>query len=774
MKSKWRSILDLVSFLTLTQIIIGIHSFASPIIPQESLDLSRYLIQDRFIRTVSLANTDSERLEALETLLRFAEKVKMIQPEVRLVNTLDELNNLRNQFLSPEVSTEEEIARFKNGKLLTGTVLISDNPIVISMLKEINSAYSELMDHKFSFPPKGFSTILLTLVGYLKKRETTFFDLIFENSNDSKLAINAIRKLPIEKKSEYLSAFNGQIADLFLKIRTSGASIVKQFPIEIKDPRAKRFVEIILAEYFNHLSDDSIWNMIFLQMERPELNSLMDRFLLVSQNAGPQFHKLFQMIASSVPNIPLELSAVFKTFENSLPSGNKKLTSELISQATFDEFDILKPSDEDPKVASVKEIHFAEVQFHHNGERGYVALAVPKPGIEKKLREDNAFLDKLADLIKMDPLLSKAGEGLDYGKLIQDLKELVNEELDSEQTFLNHKNAMSMLISTESSILSSGKKVNIVVPQVFKSTNTKIIASKRVYGQGFRDFYAEDPITARGIAEIIFKNFMDKAIFRNGFIHADLQPANILIEKALSGNTLDVHIIDYGMAGILSENSRHLFMLLSLGTSTKNSRIVARALWEQSKSRNQEIAFEQFESGLKSIFEKADSTEENKLIEKSVEYASKAGFNFDGNFIKLIRGYATARGLLVLTNSEKKPKDLVIELLKQNPGLTLSTLQSAKFLRSEDYVQIAKQLGLDFKDMIFNRPDLVIESGKKAYSLGKSILSAAQSIGKNGIDTATQSELGQTVTHKIGSFWDRLKAKPSVFTLNTCRSHYEK
>lgn len=774
MKSKWRNILDLVSFLTITHILIGLRSFASPIVHQESLDLSRYWIQDRFIRTVSLASTDAERLQALETLLRLAEQVKMIQPEVHYVKSLDELDNYRNQILSPEVSTAEEITHFKNGQLTTRTVIASDSQTVNSKIKEINSAYSEIMDQKFSFPPKGFSTSLLTLVGYLKKRETTLFDLIFENSNDSKLAINAIRKLPIEKKNEYLRAFNDQISELFLKIRSSGASIVNQFPIEIKDPRAKRFVEIILIEYFNQLSDDSIWNMIFLQMERPELNSLMDRFLLVSQNAGPQFHKLFQVIASSVPNIPLELISVFKTFENSLPSGNKKLTSELISQAKFDEFDILRPTEEPPKVASMKEIHFAEVQFKHNGERGYVALPVPKPGIEKKLNEDNAFLDKLADLIKMDPLLSKAGEGLDYGKLIQDLKELVNEELDSEQTFLNHKNAMSMLITKESSILSSGKQINIVVPQVFKSTNTKIIASKRVYGQTLRDFYADDPLVAREIAEIIFKNWLDKAIFRNGFIHADLHPGNILIEKSISGNAFDAHLIDYGMAGILDENSRHLFMLLALGTSTKNSRIVARALWEQSKSRNREITFDDFESGLKNVFEKADSLEENKLIEKSVEYASKAGFSFDGNFIKLIRGYATARGLLVLTESEKKPKDLVIELFKHNPGLSLSSLQSAKYLRMDDYGQIAKQLGLNLKDLITSRPDLVIEGGQKALSFGKSLFYSAKTIGQTGIETASKSEVGKSVTSTLKGLWNTLITKPSVLTFDTCRSHYEK
>jgi predicted unusual protein kinase regulating ubiquinone biosynthesis (AarF/ABC1/UbiB family) len=716
----------------------------------DEMDLFRFWVQDRFIRTVSWAKTDAEKLQALSALIQIAEKSKEEYIMRASVENVPQLEDIRVKLLHPQESTHKEIAAFLRAEAPNKLVITGSGEAKEKILK-INSAYRRLMDHEFSFPPKTMTGKFLSFLHVVKTRNVSFFDLLFEKSFDSNLAIKGLKAMPDNEKLVYLNQLQSQVSKLFGMVKNSGTEVLEKSNITIEDPRAKRFVEIVLTEYFKALPNETIWNIIFLQMEKPEIESMMERFKLFSQNVGPQFHKLFQVLASN-PKVPPNLAEVFKSFQEDLPPANSKAVVEILDKSQFKEFEILEYDPKPVKVGSMAQVHRAKVKFHHNGQETWIALRVLKPGVREMLEMDNRILDQLVEKVVNDPLLGKATEGINYGQMIEELKKLVLEELDVEKTFASQKNATQMLVSNEAIILASGIKVNIRVPKAYMSNNADVMASDWAYGESLEDFYNKDKESGKQIAEAIFKNWLEKAVLTTGFVHADLQMGNVKVERLLHTNEVDAHILDYGMAGVLAPEGRQLFILLSIGTATKNARLVARAIMEQSVTKP-DITAEQVEALLKVHFESLSHEDQKQVIEKTLELLTKNGFSFDGTFMKLVRGYSTARGLLHVTESTRKPSDMVMEIFKAHPKLLLSTLQSARFLKMEDIVGVLKGFGGSMKDYAVNNPQAVAEAGAALFDLGKKVFSKTAET----VSDASQSEVGQAVKGKIGGLFGKFK-----------------
>lgn len=751
-----------------------------------TLDLQRYWIQDRFIRAISLSQNDQEKLQALDALIALAEQYKTAQTLTRpaSVNSKYELDRKRDTYLHPRGSTHNEVAQFLRRQLPPALVLAGANVDVDSEISNINQSYRRLLDHEFSFPPKGMLTGFLKMVGFVKERQVRFFDLLFENSNDSSLAIRGLTGLSPAEKLKYLSLLQNQVSSVANTIRSSGDSVLAQSGILVKDPKVKRFVEIVLSEYFKQLPPAMLWDIIFLQMERPEITSMMDRFQLFSRNVGPHFHKLFQMIASD-PDVPEALAKVFKSFQESLPPASYEAAEKMLKVSTFKEFDILELDMNPIKVGSMAQIHKAKVRFHHNGQVKDMAIRLIKPGIEKTLENDERFLDYAIEVIRRDPILGPGTEGVDYGDKIAELKDLVREELNGKMTFEHQELATHMLKSDHALVLSSGVKLTISVPDAYLSTNPSVMASDWVHGESLEDYYNRNNENGRLVAEAIFKNWLEKAVLSTGFIHADLQMGNVKIDSNVAGNTASAHILDYGMAGVIGPEGRELFILLASGIGIKNPRLVARAIWAQSLKKP-DMTLAELESFIQNIFDQHEASGDKSILEKVIFQAMKKGFVFEKNFVKLARGYATVKGLLQATGSKQNVSTTVIDILRQHPELLAKSLTSLKRLSWEDAGAATRDavvsLGKGLKNAVIDDPAGTIEKGKALLNLGKGLFGKMIQNGKPSIMTTVETgrEMLGTVASKSGSWFDDIQKsvlgkKDSDHSGHvSCRKFYER
>lgn len=681
-----------------------------------NLDMTRYWIQDRFIRSISLAQTDSEKLQAFSALINAIEQYKNSSIQTINVHTSNELQQFRYQFLHPQTSSEMEIQNFKNGSLPAFLRINSDNMQTQEKISQLTQAYKELIDYEFDFPPKNFKTQFLSFLGILSERRVGIFDLLFENSRDSKLTLNSLKKMQSTEILFYLNRFQDQTKQLFNIVRNSGESILSMNKITLKDPRASRFINLVLQEYFKYLPDQAIWNFIFLQLENPEVKSPLERFRLFSRNVGPHFHKLFQILAEN-SDIPPELSEIFQSFQEDLPAASKNLVKQIIETTVFGDFEILRYDEVPIKVGSMAQIHRTTVRFK-NGMETTLALRILKPQTSEWVERDNQFLEHLTSLVAQDPILSSSAEGIDYKQLLGELKLLVSEEMDIQLTIKN-ENLARKEMNDKSFMLPNGQKVNFEVPKAFSSNNKNVMAMEWVNGDNFSDFFNKNPKIGQAVAENLFQTWLESVLFGGGFLHADLHKGNIRIEEIPEDNKIKLHILDFGMSGQMSQEQQGNFILLAGAAAINNYRLVARALWEMAvKKPNLQI--QELEDLLKAHFQNNTGS---FTFEKIIFYAMRNGFSFDSNFIKLVRGYAAVGGLLSYTNSSKKPKDFVLSLLKENPKQSMKLFTSLKAVNKEDLQGVFLSMGLGIKNIIeTTKPEEIISKGQELFSQGKSLL----------------------------------------------------
>ena len=137
------------------------------------------------------------------------------------------------------------------------------------------------------------------------------------------------------------------------------------------------------------------------------------------------------------------------------------------------------------------------------------------------------------------------------------------------------------------------------------------------------------------------------------------------------------------------------------------------------------------------------------------------GFNFDSNFIKLVRGFTAINSLLIFSKSEKKSKDLLLEIFRQNPKQVLKIFSSLKSVSKEDTFGILKSIGLNIKDLIQNvdpkelyaKGQEAFAKGQEAFNQGKKLFGPLGSFFKkqtttNFIETISSSKIECLLSYK--------------------------
>ncbi|NUM59856.1 MAG: AarF/ABC1/UbiB kinase family protein [Bdellovibrionaceae bacterium] len=724
-----KSSLKILLFFFITTVQISVSA------NENRLPLLRYWIQDRFVRSVALGKNDQELLVSLESLINNVDTYKKKYLFENEVTTSVEIDKYRYHFLHPQFSSQNEVERFIKGDIPQNLNLITSGESSVTYLNEIIGAYKNILDHEFEFPPKSFKTNFLSFFGVIKQRNVTVFDLLFENSRDSELAIKAIKKMNDQEKLALLHQFKGQLSSVFDKVKNSGSEILRESKLTIPDAKMKRFLEIVLSLYFASLPDDAVWDLIFLQMERPEVQTRLERFKLLSRSVGPHFHKLFQ-IAGRMDGIPDSLRNIFITFEEGLPPSNWGIINKQIQESKFEEFDIIAVDSEPIKVASMSQIHKAKVRFKKTNEEAYIALRILKPGVEEWLKRDEFFFHKLIDVISKDEILGPITDGVNFKQLLRQIIVLANEEKNFRDTVDNENLATKELVTEK--VINDEVKLKIKVPKAFLSTNNDTLMAMRwAEGKTLDKLAMDNSSHAKGIAESLFQHWMESALFGSGFIHADLHTGNVLVRK-VNELEYDVNVIDFGMTGRFSEANQQLFYLLAMSSVTNNHTIMARAIWEQAVHKP-DISLNEF---TEMIVERFPPTNDPKLaanFEKALFFAQQNGFDFDDNLMKLVRGYAAARGLLYSTNSELKVKDVIIKMMQENPSKGLKVLSSIKYIDKKDIIGILNSFANNLRYKVEN---VTVADAVNAVATGtelvKGVLGGLLSRGKKFLGEVTK------------------------------------
>ena len=326
-----------------------------------------------------------------------------------------------------------------------------------------------------------------------------------------------------------------------------------------------------LLEQLNLLPDVSIIRRIKPSATVEEL-PLPVRAANAIEALGPTFIKLGQVLSTRPDLIPMAWCRAFESLQDNVQPVPYEAIAAQIEASLGDRPEALfEFIDEAPlAAASMAQVHRARLP---SGEE--VVLKVQRPGIGRVIETDLDILKFLARRVEGQlPDLAI----LNISGIIKDFEKSIMEESDFTGEAANTERFARNLAPIE----------GIYVPRVYRRYCSREVLCME-YLKGVKMRQARDEgFDMERLGKIYFEGAA-RMLFVDGLFHGDLHPGNVLV---MEGHRLG--LIDFGMAGFLTEEMRDNVCAVLFGISQNDFRTVARVMFEVG-IKNTTINYPQFE-----------------------------------------------------------------------------------------------------------------------------------------------------------------------------------
>jgi ubiquinone biosynthesis protein len=274
---------------------------------------------------------------------------------------------------------------------------------------------------------------------------------------------------------------------------------------------------------------------------------------------GPSFVKLGQLLATRVDLFPPDWIAEFERLQSDVPPVPFETLLPALEQALGrSPFEVFRELDRTPLgAASIAQVHGASLQ-----DGSAVVVKVVRPGIRPKIDADLRIVGYLAGLLE-----SEIPEARRYQpvQMVAEFARSMRRELDLAQEAR----------AQERFALNFADDPGVLVPRIYwEYTRESMNVQQRVEGIPGHDLAAVDTagldrraLARRGADAVL------KMILVDGYFHADPHPGNVFY---LPGNR--IAMIDFGMAGRLSEQRRREIVDMLWGLARRDEQAVTDVL----------------------------------------------------------------------------------------------------------------------------------------------------------------------------------------------------
>ncbi len=283
------------------------------------------------------------------------------------------------------------------------------------------------------------------------------------------------------------------------------------------------------------------------------------RARLALAELGPSFVKLGQLLATRVDLLPPDWIAEFEHLQSDVPPVPFEMLLPALEQALGrSPFEVFRELDRTPLgSASIAQVHGATLQ-----DGTAVVIKIVRPGIRPKIDADLRIVAYLAGLLE-----SEIPEAKRYqpAQVVEEFARSMRRELDLAQEAR----------AQERFAQSFAGDPGVLVPRIYwEYTRESMNVQERVQGIPGQDLAAVDAagldrrvLACRGADAVL------KMILVDGYFHADPHPGNVFY---LPDNR--IAMIDFGMAGRLSEQRRREIVDMLWGLARRDEQAVTDVL----------------------------------------------------------------------------------------------------------------------------------------------------------------------------------------------------
>lgn len=391
------------------------------------------------------------------------------------------------------------------------------------------------------------------------------------NGNDNEKILKIIGMVEAKLKKHELS------------IRHIGTEIAKSGQVDMKNTQIRLVVKF-MDYYFSKLPNDVIKTIMSELVTAGPKMTEETVTNVVFQNTGPGLGKVLQQIGKE-KGVGDKFSKLMAILESSGKQVPYHLVSAVVEQ-DLGGFEIKSISQKPLGTGTIAQVNKA-IMIQDDVEKE-VALRFLKPGVASRCKEDIAILrqfvpDNEATLIK---------EGFNdvkvMGTLIDSVEKFLDDEVDLETSVARQKKAYE--VYTRSVKIKADPKFNMLemkVPEVYIAPNGKSNLHIQEFASGGVKFAELTDLGAKkAVAEEMVRMWFEEALFRSGFLNADLHQGNFRVVLIEENNKIKILLYDFGLSSTLSKEDQRAFILVGAGAYLKSPTTITDGLMASMNSKD--------------------------------------------------------------------------------------------------------------------------------------------------------------------------------------------
>ena len=520
-------------------------------------NLLRYLIHASY-------KSEKEKIEILESANRYfqatlAQITSNISSEVS--------NSPADQFFKiekPPAWTLSEEIRYLN-KITDDSIEVVDLDSMIGMARTLQKEFPQFQEMMIN----------------------SHLDMPYIEGTDKELINELVIQMVTEESNEKQKLKLVELAENHLspqvqRIRNVGQELASDIFMKFNDPDLDYVLKSFIGEYYKQIDIDVIKSIMSSMIEMNPNAPPLDLAKVLFQHAGPGLGKTLQQLGKE-PGVGNEIQKILSTLESDGLEVPPHLVRELIAKDKAYEF--ISVDDKPLGTGTIAQVHRAIIKI--DGEEKEVVVRFLKPGVEEDAANDIKFIRNFIGKIKKDPKIQMA-KMPDIDKLMESSANFLNLDLDIPGTIERQIQAQSVYQRAIKVNLTDNTDalVEFKVPAVFPPKKGKIsklhIQEYIPHGQKFSNL--KDPLNKEAVSRAMMDLWFSEAIFKSGYIHADLHQGNFTVLVSENSKKIEVAIFDYGMSAELSKEVREAFMMIAAGAQFQDSSLLARGLLSVEKS----------------------------------------------------------------------------------------------------------------------------------------------------------------------------------------------
>jgi predicted unusual protein kinase regulating ubiquinone biosynthesis (AarF/ABC1/UbiB family) len=287
------------------------------------------------------------------------------------------------------------------------------------------------------------------------------------------------------------------------------------------------------------------------------------RFRAMAIDLGGVMIKLGQFFASRVDILPKEIIDELSSLQDEVPAESfddiRTALERELNRPIGDIFSSINPTP--TAAASLGQVHHVVLK---SGERAIVK--VQRPGIEALVAVDLQALHTAIGWVKRYGPIRRR---VDMDALYDEFSRTLYQELDYLAEGRNIERFATDFKDWD----------NIRIPHLhWELTTRRVLVMEDIGAIKVSDVraYQAQGVLASEVALALYDFYLQQ-VFVNGFFHADPHPGNMFVEPLEDGD-FTINVVDFGMVGQLSPQTRTQLREMFLGIATRDAPRVVRAI----------------------------------------------------------------------------------------------------------------------------------------------------------------------------------------------------